>query len=250
MKYESPAARPSGSSAWWFRFDCAAWIGSTVTLTAEECGVMIRCMAWAWLNGGIPDSDRAITSICGASAAVARRVLADKWRLVDGHWRNPRLEAERARASGRTVAAQASAAARWDADAMRSHEECNADAMQSHCDRNASKSKSKSKSQRESTDRQDGSLASLARPMKITYDGSAFTDIDPSEVDRWRLAYPAVAVDGEILRAAAWLAANPKKTKSNYSRFLAAWLSRCQDRGGSVGSTVRSRFTAPIESNF
>lgn len=47
---------------------------------------------------------------------------------------------------------------------------------------------------------------------------------------RWTAAFPAVQVDAEVLRAGAWLLANPKNKKSNYLAFLTNWLSRAQDR--------------------
>lgn len=53
-----------------------------------------------------------------------------------------------------------------------------------------------------------------------------------SETDRktWASAYPAVAIDAELAKARAWAVANPKNRKSNWRRFLSAWLSRAQDK--------------------
>lgn len=49
----------------------------------------------------------------------------------------------------------------------------------------------------------------------------------------WAKAYPAVDLEADLAKAAAWCVANPKEgTKSNYGRFLANWFSRTQDRGG------------------
>jgi len=53
----------------------------------------------------------------------------------------------------------------------------------------------------------------------------------------WKNAYPAVSVESELKKAAAWLMANPKNKKSNYSRFLNSWLSRSQDSAKPVRST-------------
>jgi len=49
-------------------------------------------------------------------------------------------------------------------------------------------------------------------------------------MDLWRAAYPAVNIETEIQRAAAWQVANPKNTKKNYRRFLANWFSRAQEK--------------------
>jgi DNA-binding transcriptional regulator GbsR (MarR family) len=51
-----------------------------------------------------------------------------------------------------------------------------------------------------------------------------------SHLNRWEEAYPAICVEAEIKKAAAWLIANPKNRKSNYARFLNLWLSKAQDR--------------------
>jgi hypothetical protein len=49
----------------------------------------------------------------------------------------------------------------------------------------------------------------------------------------WAEAYPAVDIDRELARAAAWCVSNPAKgRKSNYLRFLTGWLQRAQDNAG------------------
>jgi hypothetical protein len=70
-----------------------------------------------------------------------------------------------------------------------------------------------------------------------------------SEVARWPLvrsmadlyqaAYPAVDIAIEAKRALAWVLSNPlrRKTYAGMGRYLHAWMSRCQDRGGSSPTT-------------
>lgn len=56
-----------------------------------------------------------------------------------------------------------------------------------------------------------------------------------TEYDRaaWARAYPAVVLDVELAKAAEWCVSEPTRgRKSNYRKFLAAWLSRAQDSGG------------------
>lgn len=50
-------------------------------------------------------------------------------------------------------------------------------------------------------------------------------------LETWRQAYPAVDIETELKRAAAWLCSNPKEKRSNYARFINTWLSREQDNG-------------------
>lgn len=49
--------------------------------------------------------------------------------------------------------------------------------------------------------------------------------------------YPAVDVAQELRTMTGWLIANPtkRKTRTGINRFINAWLSKCQDRGGSNG---------------
>jgi hypothetical protein len=68
------------------------------------------------------------------------------------------------------------------------------------------------------------------------------TDADRQE---WRQAYPACDLQAELARATAWLKANPAKAhKSNWRRFVVAWLTRSQDRGG-TNRTPGVRADAP-----
>lgn len=84
----------------------------------------------------------------------------------------------------------------------------------------------------------------------ISFDGISFQNISPEQISLWCEAYPAVDVKAEILKAAAWLDANPLNRKSDYKRFLNNWLSRSQDRAPahSAGRSIhRPRMLPPIE---
>lgn len=61
---------------------------------------------------------------------------------------------------------------------------------------------------------------------------NCFENIDDTQKELWKQAYPATNIDVELSKAVVWLKANPTKTKSNYNKFLSGWLSRCQDSGG------------------
>jgi hypothetical protein len=91
------------------------------------------------------------------------------------------------------------------------------------------------------------SFVSSAETKKIEFDGTQFLHITPGLRDAWQRAYPALSLDAELARAAAWLIANPKNKKSNYARFLTGWLSRAQDRAPRVAaiSNVSTARTEP-----
>lgn len=71
---------------------------------------------------------------------------------------------------------------------------------------------------------------------KILFDAETGLFVGPvgDHFDRWKKAFPATNVEAEVLRAAAWVMANPAKRKAEYLRFLTSWLSRAQDRAGPV----------------
>jgi uncharacterized protein YdaU (DUF1376 family) len=60
-------------------------------------------------------------------------------------------------------------------------------------------------------------------------DDGAWTGIPDALMATWKQAYPALSLDAELSKAAAWIIANPKNKKSNYARFLTNWLTRAQD---------------------
>jgi len=69
---------------------------------------------------------------------------------------------------------------------------------------------------------------------KIGFDYTAyqFQNVTADDIAEWRAAYPAVDIEGEILRAAQWLRANPTKRKKQIRAYLTRWLNRAQERGG------------------
>jgi uncharacterized protein YdaU (DUF1376 family) len=70
---------------------------------------------------------------------------------------------------------------------------------------------------------------------KISLAADGWLGIPDELLRQWDRAYPAVNIDGELAKAAAWIIANPKNRKSNYARFLTNWLTRAQDNAGRVG---------------
>lgn len=64
-------------------------------------------------------------------------------------------------------------------------------------------------------------------------DGSQY-DVPLSKIEKWTAAYPAVDVQQELRKMAVWLDSNPqrRKTRRGIDRFINAWLSKEQDRGG------------------
>jgi len=77
---------------------------------------------------------------------------------------------------------------------------------------------------------------SVKRTERIRFDHTSeiLHGVTQSDIDEWSIAYPAIEVTGEIMRAKQWLIDNPKNRKSNVARFLSSWMNRAQERAGRV----------------
>lgn len=84
---------------------------------------------------------------------------------------------------------------------------------------------------REDKNRKDSGTSNAVTPnAKIALgDDGAWTGIPDALMATWKQAYPALSLDAELSKAAAWIIANPANKKSNYARFLTNWLTRAQD---------------------
>lgn len=141
-----------------FAFHPARFLGSeSVTLMElAERGAYITLLCHAWENDGLPSDPRRLARIVGCSVSSMRKMMAgplgDCWEAREGQrLQNPRLEAERAKATTKVSKAREAAEARWrkdggegasaptGADAQPTPEQCpaDADAMPGECGRNA-----------------------------------------------------------------------------------------------------------------
>jgi hypothetical protein len=74
--------------------------------------------------------------------------------------------------------------------------------------------------------------------------GSHDYAVTQAELDGWREAFPGLDLKAEVLRAKAWLEANPdsRKPQSRVPKFLVSWFGRTKDRG-----KAKPQATAPAE---
>jgi len=68
--------------------------------------------------------------------------------------------------------------------------------------------------------------------IKLSSDGN-FENLEEHLVV-WENAYPHLDVMAEIRKAGSWLISNPKRNKSNLSRFINGWLSRSTGKSSSI----------------
>ena len=72
----------------------------------------------------------------------------------------------------------------------------------------------------------------LVASDKITFDYSSgiFINLSPEKMQFYKVKFPAVNIKTEVLKMEAWASANPKNRKSNWDKFITAWISRVQDK--------------------
>ena len=49
-------------------------------------------------------------------------------------------------------------------------------------------------------------------------------------IEKLRLAFPGVDIEGEMRKMEVWLEANPARRKKNMDRFIVNWLSKTHSR--------------------
>ena len=69
--------------------------------------------------------------------------------------------------------------------------------------------------------------------IQIPLNDNSFYVVPLEKIDEWKDAFPAVDIECQLKRMAAWCNANPKrrKTKKGVQRFIVNWLSDNQDKG-------------------
>lgn len=236
------------------------FLTSTIGWTAEERGHYLTLLMIQWDRGSLPaeanDLERLSPGVCQCWS-----ILAGKFPVCDdGTRRNAKLEEHRCRCveirEKRSQAAKSAASGRWSGDASRI-----ANASQTHSKRIAKPchptSTSTSTSEPESSASAEDSQP--AAPVVATSDppkrrkrsqpkdaigwsvDSGWQGITDEHRKAWATAYPACTLDIELVRANEWLIANPTKArKSNWRRFLVSWLTRSQDRGGTIRSAGKT----------
>jgi len=78
-------------------------------------------------------------------------------------------------------------------------------------------------------------VRSPAKPAVSWSSESGWQGITDADRSEWVAAFPGAVLDQELAKATAWLRANPTRAgRRNWRSFLVRWLSRCQDKGGTI----------------
>ena len=69
------------------------------------------------------------------------------------------------------------------------------------------------------------------KKVKLRFESGKWIGVTDEQIEVWRAAYPAVNIESELNRAAAWIVSNPGEApRSNFSRFLNSWMEKNQNR--------------------
>lgn len=263
--YEPVCTRPKASrkkqmhekksnSAPWISFYGEDFYRSTNGWTLLERGAYMFLLWESWVCDGLnPDPQRIFRSDPDLEALWP--LLESKFPIAeDGRRRNPRLEAIRSTminmSNRKSTAGRSGASNRWqnDASAIRlplAERWQNDGSVPVPVPVPVSEP-----APNQPTDSLEHRTKRARRQVVgINWDSvSGFQNVTDSHLVRWRGAFPAVDIDHQLKKMDSWLIDNPKKAhKSNWSAFMNRWLSREQDRGGSLPSNIVQR---PTESNF
>lgn len=79
-----------------------------------------------------------------------------------------------------------------------------------------------------------------------------FYNVPLDKIALWKETYPAVDIEQELKKMAAWSDSNPtkRKTRKGIERFINNWLSRTQDNGGTKGKVQSSGKAKNSFNNF
>ena len=248
------------NSAPWVAFYCTDFLDGTAGWTATERGAYIILLCQSWKSDGLPADPKRIFLI-DPDIKDVWGTLESKFPVAsDGKRRNPRQEDGRSEMID--ISTKNSAAGLASAEARRLNARSTPVGTPVGTEPPTkpqpnfnplpvpSPVPSPVSEPNQPTDSLEPDRKSARRQVTgITWDSvSGFQNVTDSHLVRWRGAFPAVDIDHQLKKMDSWLIDNPKKAhKSNWSAFMNRWLSREQDRGGSLPSNIVQR---PTESNF
>lgn len=216
----------------WSAFYWRDYIANTGHLSLQEHGAYLLLMAHYYMTGNpIPANAEQLHRICRCTTDAERHavdsVLAQFFILQDGEHHHERIDDELKKSNEISEKRSKAARKRQQAD--------------SNCNANAPANAEQKHTQPQPQPQEDllGGDKSPPSPVRskpvFDWDRGRFDGISETQIQAWRTAYPAVQVETEINKAAAWQLSNPKNRKKDCLRFINNWLSRVQERAPRVG---------------
>jgi hypothetical protein len=222
------------------------WVADIVQscqeMTPRQFGAHVRMLLHAWDRGYCSADTGKLAAITGPVPAEEMLDVLDRWqrKTIDGVRGevlvNGRLERERQvmieQATARSAAAQKANAIRWgsQSDPPRIRDGSQTDPtpdsiLQTPDDRGETPSEVCSATR--------DARAKPADTIAWSFD-DGWTGISEKDRTDWGIAYPAVDLDVELVRADQWLKGHPAQARKKLWRaFLTRWFGKEQERGGS-----------------
>ncbi len=218
----------------------ADYLADTHHLTTEEHGAYLLLIFSYWQTGKPLKVGRLASAarMSNERWTSVEHTLKEFFEEVDGVWVHLRVERDLekvATKSGKnSEAGKASAAAR--AFAKQQLERRAREAESTNAERVLNERLTIEDTDTDIDQKQDQKLvtqpeASLGKCEVFNGVEFAFPD---QQLLKWKEAYPKTDVESEIRKAAVWAAANPKKAKKNWARFMNSWLAKAELAAGPV----------------
>lgn len=207
----------------------ADYLADTAHLNAAQHGAYLLLIMNYWQTGApLKDSNVRLANVARMSQQEwieARELLEEFFEIKDGEWVHHRIERDLSGVYSKSK--NASMAGKASAEARRIKRLTN---VATNVQRNVNHTDTDTDTDK----REDQKLATQpeASPgVCEVFDGFKFTFPD-QQLLKWKEAYPKTDVESEIKKAAVWAAANPKKTKKNWARFMNSWLAKAELNAG------------------
>lgn len=250
-----------------FQFYVDDWRGSRKVqhMSFKERGMYLEMLIEQWDKRSVPDDPAKVAALIGGSVAEWTRSWANlrscftnrytNGLLVnpDGHMVNLKLESIRAGLKkfkkSQASSGLAGATERWRRHRLAIGSPSKpigspSKPIASPIGLDSSSSSSSSSTPSSSSSLYEESTEASSVPAFLTYPvvgpkGHSWL-LSDAQVSEWAALFPGLDVSAECRKALAWLQANPlkRKTANGMPRFLAAWLTRATDRGGSPALSV------------
>jgi len=235
----------------WFKFYPGDWSVDTQGMSAHAKGAYIDMLCMQWSGRRLPADPVKLARIFPQITLDTYEELLQHFHEVDGWLVNQRLEDERSDARSRSENGKTAAKKKWNASA-----ECDGNAtpdaaalpnrMAEQCDTLCHKeSEAEAEEETEEEEETQTEVCSATRDARAKPTDTIAWSFDDgwtgiSEKDRtdWGIAYPAVDLDVELVRADQWLKGHPAQARKKLWRaFLTRWFGKEQERGGSRKGT-------------
>ena len=222
------------------QIEVSDFMAHTSGYTALHTGayIMLLCALWLSNDGSLSNDDKSLCRIARMEPKTWRRNkdwIMQRFILVEGKWRSPELDARRKKVDElvqkKSAAGNASALKRKEVGSTPVKFKNNTNATNYNENYNHN-----------SEDKSSSYPADKSKPsINFDFENRHFVNIEQVDRDLWADAFPAVDIDHQLKRMAAWLIDNPNNRKSNYRRFINAWLTKAQDRAPSKGGDNGTR---------